>query len=382
MRNVLVCQLYTDDNPGNARHAGESLQYISSSPGSTNNDGTCFFYFFSGRRRHTRWPRDWSSDVCSSDLRGHGSVRVDDRGQLDVIGRQGAQQLDQDIQVGHLHEEEPTQTLQRLGIGPLGQGDLAASGAHHRGVTLAVGEGLTGEDLDTLPRLAGHVELLELTHSLCLFLRGRGVPWWNIAVADQHHQILHRVPPSSRRPSCRHHHVACYLPKSTDPAIVVEIRRVTTGERCRWGSIPRGDSTLRCSLFERAFDGMSVVAGSVVVMFSNAASAAGPVSAGTGAGGGGGVGGGTAREEAARSLGGHPGARVLARLKQYLGHEPADGAVMLEMVAACARLRANIDGVEAEILQGLQRVHPGNALGEELAARLSITDRKSTRLNS
>src|SRR6266508_4837942 len=28
--------------------------------------GLCFF--FSSRRRHTRWPRDWSSDVCSSDL--------------------------------------------------------------------------------------------------------------------------------------------------------------------------------------------------------------------------------------------------------------------------------------------------------------------------
>src|SRR5690625_2506697 len=26
-------------------------------------------FFFSSRRRHTRWPRDWSSDVCSSDLR-------------------------------------------------------------------------------------------------------------------------------------------------------------------------------------------------------------------------------------------------------------------------------------------------------------------------
>src|SRR5690625_6452073 len=25
-------------------------------------------FFVSGRRRHTRWPRDWSSDVCSSDL--------------------------------------------------------------------------------------------------------------------------------------------------------------------------------------------------------------------------------------------------------------------------------------------------------------------------
>src|SRR5690625_2775213 len=28
----------------------------------------CVFFFFSSRRRHTRWPRDWSSDVCSSDL--------------------------------------------------------------------------------------------------------------------------------------------------------------------------------------------------------------------------------------------------------------------------------------------------------------------------
>src|SRR6266536_4976305 len=28
-----------------------------------------FFFFFSSRRRHTRSTRDWSSDVCSSDLR-------------------------------------------------------------------------------------------------------------------------------------------------------------------------------------------------------------------------------------------------------------------------------------------------------------------------
>src|SRR5256884_2101498 len=28
----------------------------------------CFFFFFSSRRRHTRCSRDWSSDVCSSDL--------------------------------------------------------------------------------------------------------------------------------------------------------------------------------------------------------------------------------------------------------------------------------------------------------------------------
>src|SRR5215475_11931283 len=29
-----------------------------------------FFFFFSSRRRHTRFSRDWSSDVCSSDLLG------------------------------------------------------------------------------------------------------------------------------------------------------------------------------------------------------------------------------------------------------------------------------------------------------------------------
>src|SRR5215470_19594436 len=28
----------------------------------------CVFFFFSSRRRHTRCYRDWSSDVCSSDL--------------------------------------------------------------------------------------------------------------------------------------------------------------------------------------------------------------------------------------------------------------------------------------------------------------------------
>src|SRR5699024_12124621 len=30
--------------------------------------GVMVFFFFSSRRRHTRSKRDWSSDVCSSDL--------------------------------------------------------------------------------------------------------------------------------------------------------------------------------------------------------------------------------------------------------------------------------------------------------------------------
>src|SRR5207249_627740 len=41
------------------------------------------FFFFSSRRRHTRSKRDWSSDVCSSDLAGDGAARQQ------VAGREG-----------------------------------------------------------------------------------------------------------------------------------------------------------------------------------------------------------------------------------------------------------------------------------------------------
>src|SRR5204863_1748117 len=40
-----------------------------------------FFFFFSSRRRHTRSLRDWSSDVCSSDLlfqKTHVNLELDD----------------------------------------------------------------------------------------------------------------------------------------------------------------------------------------------------------------------------------------------------------------------------------------------------------------
>src|SRR3712207_7795935 len=40
------------------------------------------FFFFSSRRRHTRYWRDWSSDVCSSDLDGGWTLAF--RGDLPV----------------------------------------------------------------------------------------------------------------------------------------------------------------------------------------------------------------------------------------------------------------------------------------------------------
>src|SRR5690625_6805998 len=46
----------------------------------------CFTsFFFSSRRRHTRWPRDWSSDVCSSDLGKRTGVYVDTEGKIYAV---------------------------------------------------------------------------------------------------------------------------------------------------------------------------------------------------------------------------------------------------------------------------------------------------------
>src|SRR5690606_40116476 len=36
-----------------------------------------FLFFFSSRRRHTRFSRDWSSDVCSSDLGANRELSAD-----------------------------------------------------------------------------------------------------------------------------------------------------------------------------------------------------------------------------------------------------------------------------------------------------------------
>src|SRR5437868_7094647 len=52
------------------------------------------YFFFSSRRRHTRSKRDWSSDVCSSDLTGYGSEWRDA-----LIGNIGGPELE-DVNAG------------------------------------------------------------------------------------------------------------------------------------------------------------------------------------------------------------------------------------------------------------------------------------------
>src|SRR5699024_11818824 len=52
------------------------------------------FCFFSSRRRHTRSKRDWSSDVCSSDLLDEGCKVVDGLDLLVIINGAGVDNLE------------------------------------------------------------------------------------------------------------------------------------------------------------------------------------------------------------------------------------------------------------------------------------------------
>src|SRR2546421_6667067 len=67
----------------------------------------CLFFFFSSRRRHTRSDRDWSSDVCSSDL----IARVDLINDL-VATAHGIEGL-RDQQLYTLNEGDQTSTGNR-----------------------------------------------------------------------------------------------------------------------------------------------------------------------------------------------------------------------------------------------------------------------------
>src|SRR3712207_8750698 len=64
-------------------------------------------FFFSSRRRHTRYWRDWSSDVCSSDL---GSLeKTDDGVRIKVASADSGEQQDTEGEGGSYGgEDAPT----------------------------------------------------------------------------------------------------------------------------------------------------------------------------------------------------------------------------------------------------------------------------------
>src|SRR5690348_2777315 len=53
------------------------------------------YFFFSSRRRHTRWTGDWSSDVCSSDLGEECQRTIENRPDLERSGSKHYGSLDQ-----------------------------------------------------------------------------------------------------------------------------------------------------------------------------------------------------------------------------------------------------------------------------------------------
>src|SRR3712207_8499734 len=63
-------------------------------------------FFFSSRRRHTRYWRDWSSDVCSSDL----DVQVDVR-----VVSSSSKDLREEIEQGRFRED----LFHRLNVVPV-----------------------------------------------------------------------------------------------------------------------------------------------------------------------------------------------------------------------------------------------------------------------
>src|SRR5207249_7353918 len=69
------------------------------------------FFFFSSRRRHTRSKRDWSSDVCSSDL----TIGKD----ADTIAAYGTISKSKGPANGAHHYVDPTQFYAYYATGPL-----------------------------------------------------------------------------------------------------------------------------------------------------------------------------------------------------------------------------------------------------------------------
>src|SRR2546421_5757153 len=73
--------------------------------------GASPFFFFSSRRRHTRSDRDWSSDVCSSDLK---------RRETAAWRRRAADDMDDDIDAAELLHNGVRNGRAALGGGDVG----------------------------------------------------------------------------------------------------------------------------------------------------------------------------------------------------------------------------------------------------------------------
>src|SRR3712207_7740804 len=97
------------------------------------------FFFFSSRRRHTRYWRDWSSDVCSSDLEKpeHSVVQVAEAARPRRLAVVGAA-------AGHVHDAAREGEARRKGGAAGARGGAGEDLAGHGGALGAAGGSLAG----------------------------------------------------------------------------------------------------------------------------------------------------------------------------------------------------------------------------------------------
>src|SRR5690606_1376408 len=137
------------------------------------------YFFFSSRRRHTRFSRDWSSDVCSSDLAETGATLVHPYKDRQVIAGQGTAALELLAEAGHLDAL----------MTPLGGGGLlggTAITARARAGDIAVFGAEPEGAADGIASLAaGHVVPAIGPETICVGLRGTiGDP--KLALSQKH----------------------------------------------------------------------------------------------------------------------------------------------------------------------------------------------------
>src|SRR2546422_5648868 len=123
-----------------------------------------YFFFFSSRRRHTRCSRDWSSDVCSSDLAGH-----IDHGKTALVKALTG------VDTDRWEEEKRRGITIDLGFAPLPLGDAMQASVvdvpGHEGFVRNMLAGATGIDVALLviaadegimPQTEEHLAIVEL----------------------------------------------------------------------------------------------------------------------------------------------------------------------------------------------------------------------------
>src|SRR2546422_1040726 len=88
-------------------------------------------FFFSSRRRHTRCSRDWSSDVCSSDL---GHYKDVDQRVADGLGAEEVSIGDFVLSGGEPAALGVVDAVVRLLPGALGDHESASSDSHYEGL--------------------------------------------------------------------------------------------------------------------------------------------------------------------------------------------------------------------------------------------------------